>query len=201
MRYEEALLNYAEAKAIKGTLTQQDIDKTINVLRNRVGMVPMKISEVNSWGIMYREEDGYDPSAPNVLNEVRRERRIELMFEGFRSTDIKRWALYDKVFNGHKPLGAFFKEVVDYWNNKENLLNAGMTEARAKTKALIIGSTIGQPVGEYIRPLWKNSEFSDGGRGYYIDPNRDYLQAVPKGEIDLYENKGGVVLTQNPGWF
>ncbi len=37
-RYAEALLIYAEAKAELGTLTQADVDMTINQLRDRVGM-------------------------------------------------------------------------------------------------------------------------------------------------------------------
>src|SRR5690606_183568 len=38
IRYGEVLVNYAEAVAELGTLTQDDLDKTINVLRNRTGV-------------------------------------------------------------------------------------------------------------------------------------------------------------------
>lgn len=41
LRYAEVLLTYAEAKLEQGTLTQSDVDKTINLLRSRVGMKPM----------------------------------------------------------------------------------------------------------------------------------------------------------------
>jgi hypothetical protein len=200
MRYAEALLNYVEAKAIKGNITQGDIDKTINVLRGRVGMVPMNIDEVNSWSISYTEDKGYDPSASNVLNEIRRERRVELMFEGFRRSDIKRWALMAEVYNGYKPKGAYFQELFDYWNNEEILAEAGMSESFIEDRALEEGVNIGR-TGEYINPFWRDADFSEAGRGFYIDPSRDYLQPVPKEEIDLYNEKAGVELTQNPGWF
>jgi hypothetical protein len=201
VRYEEALLNYAEAKAILGVLTQNDIDRTINVLRGRVGMVPMKLADVNAWGsINYPERNGFDPSAPNVLNEIRRERRVELMVEGFRSDDIKRWALYDKVFNGYKPVGAYFQEIFDYWNNQDTLIKAGMSQSDINGKRLVEGVNC-ERSGDYIRCFWRSSDFSDGGQGYYINPQRDYLSAIPKNEIELYQQKAEVTLAQNPGWF
>lgn len=56
MRYAEVLLDYAEAKAIleelgAGTLSQSDLDKTVNVLRDRVGMVHMDLGAVKCWVI------------------------------------------------------------------------------------------------------------------------------------------------------
>jgi hypothetical protein len=200
MRYAEALLNYAEAKAILGTLTQNDINKTVNVLRGRVGMVPMNMTEVNAWGINYAEANGFDPSEPVVLNEIRRERRVELMFEGFRTDDIKRWALYDKVFNGYKPVGAYFQEIFDYWNNTDTLIKAGLSQSDINGKRLVDGVNC-EHSGDYVRCFWRISDFSDAGNGYYINPQRDYLSAIPKDEIELYEQKAAVTLSQNPGWF
>jgi hypothetical protein len=200
VRYGEALLNYAEAKAILGTLTQSDIDKTINILRGRVGMVPMNMADVNAWGVNYTERNGFMPSAPNVLNEIRRERRVELMGEGFRRDDIKRWALYDKVFNGYKPVGAYFQEIFDYWNNSDTLMKAGLSQGDINGKRLVEGVNCKRS-GDYIRCFWRTSDFSDAGQGYYIDPLRDYLSAIPKGEIELYQQKAEITLVQNPGWF
>ena len=77
IRYAEVLLNYAEAKEQLGTLTQSDIDKTINLLRDRVGMVHLKLSEI--------------PAGSDIRTEIRRERRVELFFEGHRYFDIIRW--------------------------------------------------------------------------------------------------------------
>ncbi|QTD37295.1 RagB/SusD family nutrient uptake outer membrane protein [Polaribacter batillariae] len=95
-RYAEVLLIYAEAKAELGELTQSDLDKSINKLRSRVGVAPLKINPP------------IDPSQealyPNVSSsqkaeilEVRRERRVELFGEGHRYTDMMRWKV-GKIF-------------------------------------------------------------------------------------------------------
>lgn len=199
LRYEEVLLNYVEAKAILGSLEQSDIDRTINVLRNKVHMVPMVMSEVESWNVNYSTKEGYDPSASNVLNEIRRERRIELALEGFRTNDLKRWAIWEDVINGYKPLGAYYQEMADYFADEENLKEAGLNKNQFKQVQFVKGGNI-DVIGEYINPYWKNPDLSENGRGYYIDPDRDYLKSVPQREIDHYKEKG-VELTQNPGWF
>ena len=77
LRYAEVLLNYAEAKEMLGTLTQPDLDKSINLLRDRVGMVHMDLSSL--------------PAGSNIRAEIQRERRVELFFEGHRYFDIIRW--------------------------------------------------------------------------------------------------------------
>ena len=199
LRYAEALLNYAEAKAILGTITQSDVDKTVNVIRDRVGMVHLNMAEANAWSVTYSVSEGYDPTAANILNEIRRERRVELMLENYRRTDLKRWAIYEDVVNGYKPVGAYYKEFEDFWNTDARVLAAGYAQSELAGLKLKLGTNIGV-TGENINPLWKNADFTATGRGYYIDPNRDYLQAIPKTEIDFYETKGGVTLTQNPGW-
>ncbi|GAB2781371.1 RagB/SusD family nutrient uptake outer membrane protein [Rhabdobacter roseus] len=84
-RYGEVLLNYAEAKAELSTLTQEDLDKTINRLRTRVGMPHLNLSQVPV-DPRYANE-GISP----LLVEIRRERRIELFGEGFRYDDLRRW--------------------------------------------------------------------------------------------------------------
>ncbi|TKC07907.1 RagB/SusD family nutrient uptake outer membrane protein [Pedobacter polaris] len=78
IRLAEVLLTYAEAKFEQGTLTQTDIDNTINKLRDRVGMKRMVIAELTAAGL-------------DLRTEIRRERRVELAFEGQRYYDILRW--------------------------------------------------------------------------------------------------------------
>lgn len=86
-RYAETLLINAEAKAELKTLAQDDLDNTINKLRDRAGMPHLK------------KEVGFtDPNWPDygytlspVLQEIRRERRVELAGEGFRFDDLCRW--------------------------------------------------------------------------------------------------------------
>ncbi|HTE12200.1 MAG TPA: RagB/SusD family nutrient uptake outer membrane protein [Chitinophagaceae bacterium] len=78
VRYAEILLNYAEAKLELGTLTQTDIDNTINLLRDRVGMKRMSIADIAANGL-------------DLKTEIHRERRVELALEGQRYFDILRW--------------------------------------------------------------------------------------------------------------
>lgn len=78
LRYAEVLLTWAEARLEQGKLTQADLDRSVNLLRARVGMHPMRIDEIRAWGLDLREE-------------LRRERRVELALEGQRYFDIKRW--------------------------------------------------------------------------------------------------------------
>ena len=85
LRFAEVLLNYAEAKAELGSLTQADLDMSINKLRDRVGMPHMN---VNNIPVDPRYTgDGVSP----LIVEIRRERRVELFAEGFRYDDLRRW--------------------------------------------------------------------------------------------------------------
>ncbi|GAB2796564.1 RagB/SusD family nutrient uptake outer membrane protein [Rhabdobacter roseus] len=85
LRFGEALLNYAEAKAELGTLTQADLNVSINLLRDRVGMPHLNLSAVPV-DPRYTS-DGVSP----LIVEIRRERRIELFMEGQRYIDLRRW--------------------------------------------------------------------------------------------------------------
>ena len=78
LRLGEVLLTFAEAKMEQGSLTQQDLDLSINKLRDRVGMKRMILTELSANGL-------------DLRTEVRRERRIELAREGQRWFDIIRW--------------------------------------------------------------------------------------------------------------
>ena len=95
-RYAEVLLNFAEAKAELGTITQDDIDRSIKLLRNRVNMPNLKLADANSNpdAILETPEYGYpnvDKGAnKGVILEIRRERTIELAFEGLRYNDLMR---------------------------------------------------------------------------------------------------------------
>lgn len=104
-RYAEALLNFVEAKAELGTLTQEDIDISIKKLRDRVGMPNLVLSEIVS-------DPNWDfPELSPVLNEIRRERRVELAAEGFRWDDIARWAAADELIVGARPKGFMASQI------------------------------------------------------------------------------------------
>ncbi|MGV3557145.1 RagB/SusD family nutrient uptake outer membrane protein [Larkinella arboricola] len=85
LRFGEALLNYAEAQAELGKITQADLDISINKLRDRVAMPHLELGKIPV-DPRYTA-DGVSP----LIAEIRRERRIELFMEGFRYNDLKRW--------------------------------------------------------------------------------------------------------------
>lgn len=86
IRYAEVLLTYAEAKAELGELTQDVLDETINVLRDRAGMPHLTMNPPVD-PVM----QAAFPGVESTLLEIRRERRVELVFEGFRFDDLMRW--------------------------------------------------------------------------------------------------------------
>ncbi|HAL52906.1 MAG TPA: RagB/SusD family nutrient uptake outer membrane protein, partial [Sphingobacterium sp.] len=92
-RYAEVLLNYAEAKAELGTLSQADLDKSIKLLRDRVGMpnLNLQAAKSNPDAFLAKDYPNVVGDMKGVLLEIRRERRIELVMESFRWDDILRW--------------------------------------------------------------------------------------------------------------
>jgi len=95
-RYAEVLLVYAEAKAELEQLTQEDMDKTINLIRNRVELTPLTMAPPVD-PVQDALYPGITTSQKAELLEIRRERRIELFAEGHRYTDMMRWKL-GKIF-------------------------------------------------------------------------------------------------------
>ncbi|MCK0136066.1 RagB/SusD family nutrient uptake outer membrane protein [Arenibacter sp. S6351L] len=103
-RYAEVLLNYIEAKAELGDITQLDIDNSIKLIRDRIGMPNIDLGNIPI------DPDWQFPELSPIINEIRRERRVELSLEGFRLDDILRWAVADKLIAGIRPKGIFFGE-------------------------------------------------------------------------------------------
>lgn len=94
-RYAEVLLTYAEAKIELNQIDQSVLD-AINAIRQRSD-VKLPVLTL--------------PATQSDLREVvRRERTIELAFEGFRIFDIRRWKIGDKVLPGNI-------EGIDYLDN------------------------------------------------------------------------------------
>jgi len=90
LRYAEVLLTYAEARAELGQITPEDIDISINLLRDRAGMPHMPFSPHIDPEMARR----YPLIAGNgLLLEIRRERQVELALEGYRFNDMMRWAV------------------------------------------------------------------------------------------------------------
>lgn len=84
-RYAETLLILAEALYEKqGSLSDADLNRTINVIRSRAGMPAL----TNAFAIT----NGLD-----MRTEIRRERTVELAFEGFRRDDLRRWKTAESI--------------------------------------------------------------------------------------------------------
>ncbi|MGH2622520.1 MAG: RagB/SusD family nutrient uptake outer membrane protein [Sphingobacterium sp.] len=98
-RYAETLLIYAEAKAELGEATQIDMDKSINLLRDRAGMPPLEIASLR------RDPNSIFPNVPVLIDEIRRERRVELADEGFRFDDLLRWKAGKRIEDPETILG------------------------------------------------------------------------------------------------
>ncbi|MDP4214006.1 MAG: RagB/SusD family nutrient uptake outer membrane protein [Bacteroidota bacterium] len=79
IRYAEVLLTNAEALFEKnGSISDADLDRTINLLRARVGVASLTNELVTAHGL-------------DMRTEIRRERTVELFLEGFRFDDLRRW--------------------------------------------------------------------------------------------------------------
>lgn len=166
-KIEEVLLNYAECKWEQGQFDQSIADKTINKLRSRADMPSMNISEI---------DESFDPlrdtSVPPVLWEIRRERMVELIGEGFGFDDIRRWKKAPWYIN-RPQLGMWIEQA----KVKESLWDKN---THLPTKALKEG---------YIY-LWGDPLIE--GKGWL---DKYYLYQVPTDEILL-----NPALTQNPGY-
>ncbi|MBC3788515.1 RagB/SusD family nutrient uptake outer membrane protein [Spirosoma utsteinense] len=102
MRYAEILLNYAEAKTELGTLTNDDWAKTVGALRKRAG-ITAGLTTKPTVADAYLKANYFPNISDPTLLEVRRERGIELVLEGFRFSDIIRWnrgQLMEQTWNG-----------------------------------------------------------------------------------------------------
>jgi hypothetical protein len=172
-RYAEALLIAAEANAELGTCTQEILDKTINDLRNRADMPELILSGQNGVGFVDPHWDFPDLSP--LLNEIRRERRVELAFEGFRMDDLFRWAATDLLQASR--LGS----KIEQWRDKPFSPPYNVDEV-SKTKKNAAG---------YISPYF--DKIGEGKIGF--DPAKNYLYPLPTDQLVLNKN-----LRQNPGY-
>ena len=158
-------VEYAEAKAELGTITQTDLDNTINKLQARAGLPNMTLTPAddpkNTYGVS------------NLVWEIRRVRRAEMMFDGTRYWDLIRWHMLKKISTDQGEADVLLGA---------NLVNDDSQAAGEIAK-----------VGTYI----------DGRKGDATltrDWNaRNYFFPIPTGQITLYKT-AGATLTQNPGW-
>ena len=119
MRLAEVVLNWIEAKAVLAqhlggpAVTQADLDKSINAIRNRPLDAAAIAKGVKKTAPLMLATLPNDPSrdmdVPELIWEIRRERRMEFVFEHTRLLDLKRWKKLSNMDFSTKPdylLGA-----------------------------------------------------------------------------------------------
>lgn len=203
-RAAEVYLNYAEAKAelSSGGITQNDLDISINRLRDRVGMPHLSLTAANAnpdpflknkkWGGYQNVKAGGNEG---VILEIRRERMIELAQEGHRYYDIIRWKegeIFEQPLYGiyiDKPVDGYV--VYDFDGDGSNDLCVYQDNKPTKVKATVFYKA-GKDVILSEETYGYIHMHKDMGKW---DETRDYLYPIPSVERSLNPN-----LSQNPGW-
>ena len=113
-RYADALLIYAESLAELGTLTQANLDESVNLLRKRAGVPDLNLAKANAAPDPFMAQKHPNLTGVNkgVILEIRRERRVELAFENSRYDDLMRWQA-GKLLTSI-PEGMFFPGLGKY---------------------------------------------------------------------------------------
>lgn len=196
-RTAEVYLNHAESLAELGTLTQTELDRSINKIRGRVGMPSLDLEAANSNPDPYLSDPvtGYTGvTGPNagVILEIRRERTVELLSEGFRYWDLMRWKAGKRF---ERPYyGMYFPSAGSY-----DLDSDGSTDL-----VIYSGTKPDEKEGVVYMSL-SEANLSEKTSGYLTihsdiernwNEDRDYLYPIPTDEITLtYGN-----IKQNPNW-
>ena len=188
-RLGEVYLNYAEALAELGTITQDDLDISVNKLRARVGMPNM---EVGVSADPYLQSDDFYPEVTSgIILEIRRERAVELAQEGFRYADLMRWKHGEQLARPYLGVYLGGEGVYDIDGDGTNDYYIYNTTKDPDIKATVVGQ-IGKDV--YLKDgyLYPHGNIQDQ---FEFNPERDYLYPIPINDRTLNRN-----LTQNPGW-
>lgn len=198
-RSAEVYLNFAEAKAELGTLTQNDLKKSVDKVRARVGMKSLDMAAANSKPDGYLDEayPGVTGANKGVILEIRRERTVELLAEGFRYWDIMRWKLGQRFVRPFE--GMYFPSI-----------GACDIDGDGKNDHYLYGSGEGKKPGldsktGLINVAVSALDLSGVDKGNIrlhrsvervFNENKDYLYPIPTEDIVLTSG----VITQNPGW-
>lgn len=193
-RYAEVLLNYAEAKAELGTLTDADWEKTIGALRGRAGItggLDKKPTTADPYMMSI-----YTGVTDPVILEVRREREIELILEGLRLNDLKRWAC-GKLWETAAWDGIYIPAL----NTPLDLNGDGTNDVFVTDDSKYSGpyKSIAMYTGDNLKVV-KLADDTKGGYRLNYEISRvwnDNMYIYPIPEIVIQKNPN---LKQNPGW-
>lgn len=231
VRYAETVLNWIEAKAeladkFNGAaVTQDDLDASINAIRNRPlapEAIEKGVQKTAALDINNLPDDPARTSAAEAAThagivesaliwEIRRERRMEFFFEHYRTRDIRRWGKLELMQGATNPdilLGA--------WVNLEEAKTQHypIKLTAADEGRFNIKNAAGETVG-YKPVVNENNEIvSDNAadmKGFIVPRNigdrgplggvKQYLEPICLDVLAEYKDNGyeGVMI-QNPGW-
>ena len=194
MRYAEVLLNYAEAKAELGTLTDKDWASTIGALRARAGITGGLTTKPTTVDKTFQST--YFPNVKDpVILEIRRERSIELCLEGFRMKDLRRWRRAD-LWESAKWTGVFipgYDKLIDI--NGDGEYDVYFSNPKVPN--------VPEEAQDYVVALNAYVEMIEVKGGFVLQYNlggrvwneRMYLDPICTDDIIMNPN-----LTQNPGY-
>ncbi len=204
MRLAEVVLNWIEAKAVLAeylggaAVTQGDLDKSVNAIRNRpldAAAIAKGVKKTAALNLATLPDDpSRDADVPALIWEIRRERRMEFVFEHTRLLDLKRW----------KKLNYMdFSTNADYffgpWVNVQAEIPTYLTAANVnKVRVRKIDGTIvtyNGSNGADMVGFWMVENVQN--RLPFTD--RSYLAPIGQSQIVQYEEKG-YKLTQTEGW-
>ncbi|MBW8324850.1 MAG: RagB/SusD family nutrient uptake outer membrane protein [Prolixibacteraceae bacterium] len=198
-RYAEVLLNYAEAKAELGTLTDAEWAKTVGVLRTRGGItggISAKPTVVDPYLVA-----NYFPGITDaVILEVRRERGIELCLEGFRFADLLRWKrgeLMNQEWNGFYVPAL----VTPMDLNEDGILDVAFYQGTKPSPAVSgvtyvdVSATVSGKVNSQLLKNGTSGELTWMNNIKRKWEDKMYYYPIPQTDLITNPNIG-----QNPGW-
>lgn len=190
-RYAEVLLNYAEAKAELGECDETVWNVTVKPLRERAGVEGKIPATYDPYVAAYFKNQTMD----KWVLEVRRERGVELAFEGVRYDDIMRWKQGDLIENVWQ--GIYIPQKGEAYD----LNGDGVKDVAVVDKE--------PPAGEKIKGvqyvvIGKTNRLSEGDHGYIEFgfsqgrkwDDKKYLRPIPLTATQI----NPALLPQNPGW-
>ena len=204
-RYAEVLLTYAEAMAELGTITQADLDKSVNLLRTRAGITTaLNLSWANGnadpvLAAKYPDVTGVNKG---VTLEIRREKRVEFAAEGYRFDDLMRWHAgkeLEKI-----PEGIYFPGLGKYDLTGDGIEDIILVDKAASVPPAITAETNSLGIklvyykagsfGESATVYLKNGNsggvtVTDNKVRQFIEP-KYYYRPIPFNQMTLNPNLG-----------
>lgn len=202
-RYAECLLMYAEAKAELGTITNEDLDLTVNALRERAGFnfttypnAKLTLSNIptdDRLDRIYAEKLDYSVSP--IIREIRRERRVEMFMEGLRYEDLMRWKAGKLLTVPSRGMKMTAEKQALYATAKtfDKSKPLSLTNCTVANPA-IINSTYYLDADGFIVAFPRDT-YLGIGNGVLPWGDYRYYWPIPINQLTLNEN-----LTQNDGW-